>query len=234
MSRFQFNLGSADEAQVQAATHAFVQRVFLWMTGGLAITGAIAGWMAASPLVVERFVKSGAFVGCLIGELVLVLILSWAINRLSATVASAMYVLFAVVNGLTLSIIFLWYTSASIAATFFVTAGTFGAMSVYGYVTKRDLTGLGSLMFMLLIGLIIASVVNLFVASTALYWIVTYAGIVIFVGLTAYDAQKIKRMAALGLTGEVGQKAAVMGALALYLDFINLFLFLLRLFGRRR
>jgi FtsH-binding integral membrane protein len=234
MSRFQFNLGALDAAQVEAATVSFVQRVFLWMAGGLAITGAIAAYMGLNEALVTSFIQSGLFWGVLIGELVLVLVLSWAIARLSATAATAMFLLYAVANGLTLSVIFLAYTSASIAATFFVTASTFGATAVFGYVTKRDLTAFGSLMYMLLIGLVIATVVNLFWANSALYWVTTYAGIVIFVGLTAYDTQKIKNLAALGLTGEQGRKAAVMGALALYLDFVVLFLYLLRLFGRRR
>jgi FtsH-binding integral membrane protein len=135
----------------------------------------------------------------------------------------------------TLSIIFAVYTTASIAGTFFVTAGMFGAMAAIGWITKRDLSSLGSILFMALIGLILASIVNIFVANEALYWIITYAGVAIFCGLTAYDMQKIKKIQESGVDAysEQGKKAAVMGALALYLDFINLFLFLLRIFGRR-
>jgi FtsH-binding integral membrane protein len=145
-----------------------------------------------------------------------------------------MFFAYAFLNGLTLSVIFLVYTKTSIASTFFVTAGTFAAMSVYGYTTKRDLTSMGSFMTMALIGIIIASVVNFFLRSPAVYWVITYAGVAIFVGLTAYDAQQIKAMSAAGFAGsEDERKGAVIGALRLYLDFINLFLLLLRIFGRQ-
>jgi FtsH-binding integral membrane protein len=145
------------------------------------------------------------------------------------------FVGYSALTGLTLSVIFLVYTAESLATTFFVTAGTFGLMSAYGYVTKRDLTGLGSFLMMGLIGMVLASVVNMFFNNSTVYWITTYIGILIFVGLTAYDTQKIKQMSALGLEGgEMEQKGAIMGALRLYLDFINLFLLLLRLMGNRK
>ena len=161
--------------------------------------------------------------------------LSWGVNRMSPAIAMGAFLFYAALNGLTLSVIFLVYTAESIGLTFFITAGTFGAMCIYGATTKRDLTSLGSLCFMALFGLILASVVNIFWHSSGLYWVVTYAGVLIFVGLTAYDAQKIKQMHAAGMEGtDQDRKAAILGALALYLDFINLFLYLLRIFGRRK
>jgi FtsH-binding integral membrane protein len=171
----------------------------------------------------------------IIAELGLVIALSAAINRLSSSTALFMFMAYAFLNGLTLSAIFLVYTRASIANTFFVTAGTFGVMSVYGYTTKRDLTSWGSFLMMGLIGVIIGSFVNIFFSSPMIYYLITYAGIIVFVGLTAYDAQKIKEMAYAGFAGEeMERKGAVIGALRLYLDFINLFLLLLRIFGGRR
>lgn len=219
-----------------AAEQSFVLRVYWWMTLGLAITGVVAMATAQTPsLVGAIFGNPALLIGLLVGELVLVVALSAAINRLSPAVAMAMFVVYAGLNGLTLSILFLVYTQASLTSTFFVTAGTFGAMSVYGYTTKRDLTSLGSICLMGLFGLILASVVNLFLHNGTVYWIVTYGGILIFVGLTAYDTQKIKEIGlTIGPDGGLQQKAAVLGALRLYLDFINLFLLLLRLLGRRR
>ncbi len=210
-------------------------RTYGWMCLALAITAGVAFITAATPAVREVVYQPGVLIVLLIAELALVWGVSAAISRLSAGAATALFVLYAALNGLTLSIIFLVYTSASIVSTFLVTAGTFGAMAAYGHFTKKDLTSLGNLCFMALIGIIIASIVNLFVASSAFYWFLTYACILVFVGLTAYDAQKIKQMAyaADGESAEVLQKGAVMGALALYLDFINLFLLLLRLLGRR-
>lgn len=174
------------------------------------------------------------FLGLIIAELALVWYVSARIQSLSFTTATGLFMLYSFINGLTLSVIFLAYTTTSIASTFFVTAGTFGAMSLYGYFTKKDLTSLGNLLFMLLIGLIIATVVNIFWANSTLYWITTYAGIFIFVGLTAYDTQKIKRLLNGQEITEESQKMALLGALSLYLDFINLFLYLLRIFGDRK
>lgn len=219
-----------------AAVQSFVLRVYWWMTLGLAITGVVAMATAQTPsLVGAIFGNPALLIGLLVGELVLVVALSAAINRLSPAVAMAMFVVFAGLNGLTLSILFLVYTQASLTSTFFVTAGTFGVMSLYGYTTKRDLTSLGSICLMGLFGLILASVVNLFLHNQTVYWFVTYGGILIFVGLTAYDTQRIKEIGfAIGPDGALQRKAAVLGALRLYLDFINLFLLLLRLLGRRR
>jgi hypothetical protein len=167
----------------------------------------------------------------LIGELALVFILSGAINKLSEAVATMLFVAYSALNGVTLSLLALVYTASSIASTFVITAGMFGAMSIYGYVTKRDLTSWGSFLFMGLIGIIIASVVNIFVASSAVSWVVSGIGVIVFTGLTAYDTWKIKALAAEGTTG---RKPAILGALTLYLDFINLFLMLLRFTGNRR
>jgi len=213
----------------------FIQRVFSWMAVGLTVTGAVAAVIGTS--VDESWWEnnSGLMLGLIILELAVVFGLIFLINRISSALAIAAFFFYSALNGVTLSIIFAVYTAASIAATFFVTAGMFGAMAAYGYVTKRDLSKLGSILFMALIGLILASIVNIFLANDALYWIITYAGVAIFAGLTAYDMQKIKAMQAAGADAdsEQGKKAAIMGALALYLDFINLFLFLLRIFGRR-
>jgi FtsH-binding integral membrane protein len=210
-------------------------QVYAWMTAGLLTTGAIAMFVASSPALVSLiFGNMVLFFGLIIAELVLVWVLSANIMRLAPATATAMFLGYAALNGLTLAIIFLAYTAESIAGTFFVTAGTFGAMSAYGYFTKRDLSGMGNFLFMALIGLIIASVVNIFVASSALYWIITYAGVLIFVALTAYDTQKIKRMIAEVRDEQSERRVAVLGALRLYLDFINLFLFLLRILGNRR
>jgi len=222
--------------QIAAVQTGFVGRVYNWMGLGLATTAVVAMITASSPTLIN-FVFGNHFIffGLILGELGLVVALSAAIGRLQATTAALMFFGYSALNGLTLSVIFLAYTSASIANTFFVTAGMFGVMSLYGYATKRDLTSWGSFLFMGLIGIILASVVNLFMQSEAIYWLVTYAGIIVFVGLAAYDAQKIKQMAAYGFGNEEAErKSAVIGALSLYLDFVNLFLMLLNILGRRR
>lgn len=221
--------------QAQAvAQRAAMTRVFGWMTAALAITAVMAMMtVVVAPLRNMVYGTRFVFFGLLIAEVLLVWGVSASINRISAATATGLFVLYSALNGLTMSFVFLAYTATSVYSTFFVTAATFGAMCVYGIVTRRDLTSLGSLCFMLLIGLILASIVNIFWASSTLYWIVTYAGVLIFVGLTAYDAQKIKAMVLAADTPELAQKVAIMGALNLYLDFINLFLYLLRLMGRR-
>jgi len=174
------------------------------------------------------------FYGLLIAEFVMVLAFSKVVERLSTSAAAAFFVAYAVLNGLTMSVIFLVYTASSIGSTFFVTAGAFGALSAYGYVTKRDLTGVGNFAMMGLIGLIIASIVNLFLNSPMIYWLTTFVGVIVFTALTAYDTQKLKAFAASSATPDQQSKVALQGALMLYLDFINLFLFMLRLLGRRR
>lgn len=221
--------------RVLAAQQDFITKVYGWMSLALVITGITAYLTATSQAVLEFiFGIPYMFMGLLIGEVLLVIGLSAMINKMSATTATFLFVLYSVVNGLTLSVIFLVYTQGSISLTFFVTALTFGVMSAYGYFTKKDLTSWGSLLMMALVGLVIASIFNLFMKNEILYWITTYAGILIFVGLTAYDTQKIKNMNMIGADGETSRKGAIMGALTLYLDFINLFLLLLRLLGRRK
>ena len=214
-----------------------LQQVYGWMAGGLALTGLIAWWVSQSEAMINLvFGNRAVFFGLIILELGLVFGLSWGLTRMSATLATSAFLLYAAVNGITMAAIFLVYTGESIGSTFLVTGGTFAAMSMYGYTTKRDLSSWGNLLFMALIGLIIASVVNIFLQSDALGWVVTYAGVLIFVGLTAYDTQKIKNLSARidPRDTETFQKAVIMGALQLYLDFINLFLYLLRILGKRR
>lgn len=222
--------------QVRQEQAAFMIQVYGWMTVALLITAVVSIFVASSPAMLDLiFGNRLVFYGLLIGEVLLVISLSAAVRRVSAATATAMFIGYAVMNGLTMASIFLLYTGGSIASTFFVTAGTFGTMSAYGYFTKRDLTSWGGFLLMALIGLIIASVVNLFLQNEMLYWIATYAGVLIFVGLTAYDTQKIKQMNIIGNAGtEEDRKEAIIGALTLYLDFINMFLYLLRLFGNRR
>ena len=212
----------------------FIRRVYNWMALGLAVTAIVALYAVNSGLIFSLLGHPMVMLLLIVGEFGLVIALSAAIGRFQSSTALFMFFAYSFLNGLTLSTIFLVYTKASIASTFFVTAGTFAAMSFYGYTTKRDLTSMGSFLMMGLIGIIIASFVNFFFSSPAVYWLITYAGIAIFVGLTAYDAQKIKEMAYAGFAGsEDERKGAVIGALRLYLDFINLFLLLLRIFGRR-
>src|SRR5512135_484447 len=228
-------LNTIDVTQTGIDERTLVSQVYLWMTTALVITAVIAAWVSSNTLFIYRLVSGPIFWILLIGELGLVVVLTALIKRMSPAVATLVFFAYAALNGVTLSLIFLIYTDASITSTFLVTAATFGATSAYGYFTKRDLTSLGSFLVMGLIGFIIASVVNLFLQSTTIYWILTYLGILIFVGLTAYDTQKIKRMAAGGLTGaDIERKASILGALTLYLDFINLFLLLLRVLGVRR
>jgi uncharacterized protein len=222
--------------QAAAESQRFMTKVYGWMSLALVITGFVAMFVASSPTLIESiFGNRIVFWALIIGQFVLVASMVGWVARMSATTATLMFLLYSAVVGVTLSVIFLIYTADSIALTFFVTAGTFGVMSLYGYTTKKDLTSWGNLLMMGLFGLIIASVVNFFMQSEMLYWITTYAGVLIFVGLTAYDTQKIKNMNIIGNEGtEEDQKEAIMGALTLYLDFINLFLYLLRLFGKRK
>jgi uncharacterized protein len=223
------------QEQINLEQSRFITKVYGWMTLALVITGAIAWTVASSPALISIFLANKlVFWGLIIGELAMVWYLSAAVQRMSANTATFVFLMYALLNGLTLSVIFLVYTLGSIASTFFVTAATFGVMSAYGYFTKTDLTKIGNLLFMALIGLIIASLVNIFLKNSTLYWIITYAGVLIFVGLTAYDTQKIKEMNIIGNEGtEEDHKEAIMGALTLYLDFINLFLYLLRILGNR-
>ena len=223
--------------QYELRQRTVLQQVYAWMAGGLTITGLVALWAAQSSFFLNLLARNpGMMFGLIIAQLVVVLGLSFGIGRMSATVAMGAFVLYAALNGLTMSVIFLMYTAESIGSTFLVTAGMFAGISLYGYTTKRDLSGMGSFLVMALIGVILASLVNFFLKSTALYWVITYVGILVFVGLTAYDTQKIKRMSAT-LDGNndtlMLKRVVIMGALTLYLDFVNMFLFLLRIFGRR-
>lgn len=218
------------------ASSIFLAKVFNWMAMGLGLTGLIALITAETGLAL-KIAASPVFFVLIIGELGMVFYLSARINRIQAGTASLLFYGYSILNGLTLSVIFLAYTRASIAGTFFITAGMFGAMAVYGTVTKRDLSGFGSFLFMGLIGIIIASIVNIFLQSSSLYWAISLIGVFIFTGLTAYDVQKIKNMGEQGILEqgeEAIKKGSIMGALALYLDFINLFLMLLRFFGGSR
>lgn len=223
------------QEQVKAEQASFISKVYAWMGIALLITGITAWYVAQSQQLLEMIILNrGVFFGLMIGELALVFVISGMINKLSASAATALFVFYSFLNGLTLSVLFLAYTAASISTTFFITSLTFGAMSAYGYFTKKDLTSLGNLMFMGLIGIVIASLVNMFMHNEALYWVISYVGILVFTGLTAYDTQKIKQMGTMGLNGEAERKGAIMGALSLYLDFINLFIMLLRVLGDRR
>ena len=211
-----------------------MKRVYLTMTLGLLITAFTSLFCASSYSVISFFVQnSWAMWVLVIAELGIVFGVSAGINRLSTGTAMALFILFAVINGLMLFPIFYAYTGESIAKTFFITAGTFGAMTIYGYCTNRDLSRWGSILFMALIGLIIASLVNIFVGSDTMGWIISIVGVLIFVGLTAWDTQQIKTMA-LTAPGAAAGRLAVLGALTLSLDFINMFLYLLRFFGDSR
>lgn len=214
----------------------FMVRVYNWMTSGLALTGVIAWVVSNNPTLMQILFSSPILmIGLVIAQLGLVFWLATRVMQMSQMTAMTVFMGYAALTGLTFASIFAVYTTASITSTFLVTAGTFGAMSFYGYTTKKDLTSLGSFLFMGLIGIIIASLVNIFLQSPMLYWLVTYAGVLIFVGLTAYDTQKIKEMNIIGNEGtEEDTKEAIRGALTLYLDFINLFLMLLRIMGDRR
>lgn len=221
----------------KAAQSALFRSVYLWMTLALTITGFTAMYIAKSYTFLEMIAQNSMmFWGLLIAEIGLVMYLSARIQRISFTTATLLFIAYSIVNGLTLSILFMVYTMSSIATTFFITAGTFGAMALFGYITKKDLTRIGSLCGMAVIGLIIAMIVNMFLHNSMMDMVISGIGVLVFVGLTAYDSQKIKQM----LTGndieinETTQKIALMGALTLYLDFINLFIYLLRLFGDRK
>jgi FtsH-binding integral membrane protein len=224
-----------EKSQAQVRVNAFVRSVYNWMAIGLALTGGVAWFVVQSP---ELFaIARKGFLLFAIAELGLVFWLSARVSRMSASKATGLFVTYAVLNGVTMSMIFAIYTLSSIASTFFICAGTFAACSVFGWVTKRDLTGVGNFMFMGLIGIIIASVVNIFLKSPAMQMIISYIGVIVFTGLTAYDTQKLKGMAMsqpAGLDAGVVRKGAIIGALTLYLDFILMFQYLLMIFGGSR
>lgn len=220
---------------VSEAFPVLMRKVYVWMTLALVITGFTAYAVASSPGILQAIYSNSMIMwGVIIAEFALVFGVSAAINRISLTTATLMFILYSVLNGVMLSSIFLIYTASSIATVFFITAGTFGSMALVGYTTKTDLSSMGKILFMALIGLIIATIVNLFIKSSGFQLILSYVGVLIFVGLTAWDSQKIKQMMLQAPdAGEGMQKMALLGALTLYLDFINLFIYLLRIFGRR-
>ena len=221
---------------IAAEQQRFMVRVYNWMTAGLAITGFMAFYISGSETMMNIIFGNPIMpIVLIVAQIGLVFWLASRVMQMSVSQATGVFMLYAGLTGVTFSAIFMTYTASSITSTFMVTAGTFGAMSLYGYTTKKDLTSWGSFLFMGLIGIIIASVVNIFMQSSMMHMIITYAGVLIFVGLTAYDTQKIKEMNILGNEGtDEDTKEAIRGALTLYLDFINLFLMLLRLMGDRR
>lgn len=223
------------ESALSAVFPALMRKVYVWMTMALAITGICAYGVATSPNIMQMIYGNSMTIWVLfIVELGLVFYTTARIQKLSLTTATTLFIIYSALNGVTLSSIFMVYSMTSIAKVFFITAGTFAAMALYGYFTKTDLSKIGNILFMALIGLIIATVVNLFLKSAMFDLILCYIGVGIFVGLTAWDSQKIKHMLAMQVDmSESAQKIALMGALSLYLDFINLFLYLLRIFGNR-
>ena len=224
------------ELEMSTAFPVLMRKVYVWMSMALAITGITAYYVAHNEtLMMAIRTNRILFWGLLVAEFGLVIGLSAAINKLSLTTATLMFVLYSLVNGVTMSFIFLAYTESSVTNVFLITAGTFAAMAVLGYFTKTDLTSMGKILMMALIGVIIATIVNFFTKSAGLSIILNYIGVLVFVGLTAYDSQKIKQMLQMAPdVSETSQKVALLGALSLYLDFINLFLYLLRIFGSRR
>ena len=223
--------------QGRSGLQTYMAQVYGWMASGLFLTAFIAWYAANTPAVMQFvFASKITFFGLIIAQLALVFVISGLVHKLSGAVATSLFMLYSALTGLTMASIFLVYTYSSIASTFVVAGGMFGAMSLYGYTTKRDLSGFGNILFMALIGIVLASLVNFWLQSEALMWAVTYIGVVVFVGLTAYDTQKLKNI---GQQIDVNDREnlrrySIVGALTLYLDFINLFLMLLRIFGNRR
>ncbi|MEY4475223.1 MAG: hypothetical protein RL248_990, partial [Pseudomonadota bacterium] len=233
MDRYPRSNGSIVE-RASSGIQAYMAQVYGWMTCGLLLTAVVAWYAANTPAILNLIFSSQiTFFGLIIVQLGLVFVISGMVNRLSGSMATSLFMLYSALTGLTISSIFIMYTSSSIASTFLIAAGMFGAMSFYGYTTKRDLSGMGSMLFMGLIGIVLASIVNIWLKSTALMWAVTYIGVLVFVGLTAYDTQKLKNMGSQLDANDKDsfRKYSIVGALTLYLDFINLFLMLLRIFG---
>jgi FtsH-binding integral membrane protein len=222
--------------QIARDQQRFISKVYSWMAAALAITGMVAWWASTSEAALGFIYSNpGILIGLMIVKLLLVGSLAGWVNKMSSQTATAIFIIYSILTGFVFSGLFLIYTAGSLASTFLITGGMFAVMSIYGWTTGNDLTKFGSLLIMALIGLIIATIVNIFLNSTMLYWISTYVGIFIFTGLIAYDTQKIKDMGAHVEEGtEEHRKGAIIGALSLYLDFINLFLMLLRIFGSKR
>lgn len=233
-ARLSLGTAAVGQAAVDEGLRAYMLRVYNYMASGVALSGIVAAFVASSPTLLQALYGTGLYWIVMLAPLGFILVLGFGVNRLGAAATQALFWAFAAVMGASLSWIFVAYTGASIVRVFFITTATFGAMSLYGYTTKRDLTGMGTFMFMGLIGIIIASVVNIFLASSALHFAISVIGVLVFVGLTAYDTQKIREMYFEADSADVTTKKAVMGALTLYLDFINLMIMLLRLFGERR
>ena len=233
-ARLSLGATAMERAAIDEGLRAYMLRVYNYMASGVALSGIVAALVASSPALLQAIYGTGLQWVVMLAPLGFVLVLSFGVNRLSATATQALFWAFAAVMGASLSWIFVAYTGASIVRVFFITTATFGAMSLYGYTTKRDLTGMGHFMFMGLIGIFIACIVNFFLASSALDFAISVIGVLVFVGLTAYDTQKIRNMYFEADSADVATKKAVMGALTLYLDFINLMVMLLRLFGERR
>ena len=229
---------SVKSSQTQVIVNEFIRSVYNWMGIGLALTGFIAYFVSNNAQIQNLiFGNKLVFFGLIIAELALVYIISARVNKIQASTATSLFILYAALNGATLASLFLVYTSSSITSTFFICSATFVACSIFGMTTKRDLTSMGGFMTMGLIGILIASVVNMFIKSSAMNMIISYIGVIVFVGLTAYDTQKLKHMAMTqpsGLEAGVVRKGAILGALSLYLDFINLFIMLLSVLGGRR
>ncbi|WP_299977431.1 Bax inhibitor-1/YccA family protein [Desulfobacula sp.] len=229
---------SVSQNAVLVKTNSFIRSVYNWMAIALALTGFTAYYVSHNETLVQLLYGTPGLIMMLIfAELGFVFFLSARIQKINAATATALFTIYSILNGITLSFIFLAYTATSIVSTFMICAVTFLACSVYGMVTKKDLTSLGGFMFMGLIGIIIASVVNIFLQSSAMQMIISYIGVVVFIGLTAYDTQKLKTMSATipnNATGAIIRKGALMGALTLYLDFINLFIMMLFIFGGNR
>ncbi|MDC9592511.1 Bax inhibitor-1/YccA family protein [Xenorhabdus sp. IM139775] len=236
MDRYQRSNGSIVQ-KAGSGIQTYMAQVYGWMTCGLLLTAFVAWYVANTPDLLDAiFSSSIVFYGLIIAQLALVFVLSGLVHKMSGALATGLFMLYSMLTGLTLSSIFVAYTSSSIASTFVISAGMFGALSIYGYTTKRSLSGMGSFLFMGLIGIVLASLLNIWLKSSALMWAITYIGVVVFAGLTAYDTQKLKEM---GEQLDVNDKEnlrrySITGALTLYLDFINLFLMLLRILGDRR
>ena len=229
-----FSTTAKSEAQIDVGLRNYMLKVYNYMATGLGLTGLTAYFVAITPSLFNAIYGTPFYWVVALAPLGFVFYLSARLNRISFSKAQTMFWLFAGVMGLSMAYIFIAFTGASIARVFFITAGTFAGMSLYGYTTKKDLTGWGSFLFMGLIGLIIASIVNIFLKSPMLYYVISWIGVLVFIGLTAYDTQRIKELYYASDTAEISGKKAIMGALKLYLDFINLFIMLLHLFGQRR
>lgn len=237
MDRFSRFQNTLSERTVNSAIQPYIVQVFGWMSCGLLLTAFVAWYSSQTPAILQLlFSNQLTFFGLVIAQLALVFVLSGMVSKLSGSLATTLFMLYSMLTGLTLSSVFILYTASSIASAFVVTSGMFGTMTIYGYTTKRDLSSFGNLLFMTIIGIMLASLMNIWLKNTALMWIITYVGVFVFVALTAYDTQKLKSIgASLSLEDQDQfRKYSIIGALTLYLDFINLFLMMIRIFGNRR